>query len=90
MLCPKLEDITFYIESPDRLHLGELLSMAEERTLRGARLSGITVVSPETLPPTELFQLREHVSHVEYKFDDAIPAWDALPEIEGQFMSTYD
>ena len=81
VLCPKLEVITFYIERPDRRHLDELLSMAEERALRGAKLSGITIVSQRTLLPTELFQLRKHVSHVEYKLDRALPAWDAHPEL---------
>ena len=89
VLCHKLEEITFYIERSDQLRLDELLSMAKERALRGAKLSGITVVSQEKLLQTGwlyrlrktwwLFRLRKHVSHVEYKVDDAVPAWDALP-----------
>ena len=83
VLCPKLEKITLYIERSRQLRIDELLSMAEERALRGAKLSGITIVSSETLLPTELFRLQEHVSHVEYKLDDEVPAWDALPGTKG-------
>ena len=80
VLCPKLEEITLYIKLPDQFHINELLSMAEERSLRGAKLAGITIVSMDGLaPPMEVFQLRKHVSRVECKFDDTLPAWDTLP-----------
>ena len=80
LLCPKLEEIVLYVERPDQFYINELLSMAEERASRGAKLSGMTIVSMDALAPTkEVFQLRKHVSRVEYKFDDAPPAWDALP-----------
>ena len=80
VLCPKLEEIILYIERSDRLYVEQLMSMAEERALRGAKLPAITIVSTESLAPTkEVFQLRKHVSRVEYKFDDAPPAWDTLP-----------
>ena len=79
VLCPKLKKVAFYIDRPDQLRIDELLSMAEERALRGAKLSGITIVGSDTLLPTKLSQLQKHVSHVEYKLDDAYPAWDALP-----------
>jgi len=80
MLCPKLEEIVLYIERPDQFHVDELLSMVEERASGGVKLSTITIVSTEALAPTkEVFQLRNHVSRVEYKFDDAPPEWDTLP-----------
>jgi len=80
VLCPKLEEIVFYIEHSDHLRIKELLSMAEERASRGSKLPAITIVSAGALAPTkEVFQLRKHVSRVECKFDDASPAWDALP-----------
>ena len=83
VLCPKLEDIIFYIKHPDQLHLDELLSMAEGRASSGVRLAGITIVSTEALAPIkEVFQLRKHASRVEYKFDNAPPAWDALPTMQ--------
>ena len=86
VLFPKLEGITFHIERSDLLRLDEflsILSMAEERALRGAKLSGITIVSSGALLTTELFRLRKHVSHVEYKFYGTVPAWDALPGTKG-------
>jgi len=80
ILCPKLEEIILYIERPDQFHVDELLSMAEERASGGVKLSAITIVSTEALAPTkEVFQLRKHVSRVEYKFDDVPPEWDTLP-----------
>ena len=83
VLCPKLKEIILHINCPDQLHFGELLSMTEGRALRGAKLSGVTIVSTETLVPTnQVFQLRKHVSRVEYEFGDAPPAWDTLPVMQ--------
>ncbi|KAF9780873.1 hypothetical protein BJ322DRAFT_287211 [Thelephora terrestris] len=80
LLCPKLEEITLYIKDPDDLRVDELLGMVKGRASRDAKLSVIMVVSTGTLAPTkDVFQLRKHVSHVECKFDDALPEWDALP-----------
>ena len=54
--------------------------MAEERASRDAKLSSITIVGlDELVPGTEVFQLREHVGHVEYRVDDALPDWDTIP-----------
>jgi len=81
MPCPKLEEIILYVECSNQLYVKELMTMAEERVSRGAKLPVITIVSTEELAPTkEVFQLRKRVSCVEYKFDDAPPEWDALPE----------
>ena len=80
VLCPKLEEIILYIKYLDQFYINELLSMAKERALRGTKLPAITVVSTGVLAPNkEVFQLRKHVSRVEYKFDDAPPEWDSLP-----------
>ena len=80
ILCPRLEEITLYINRPDGFYVDELLSMVEERALMDAGLSAITIVSTEALTPSmEVFQLRKYVSRVEYKFDNAPPAWDTLP-----------
>lgn len=80
VLCPKLEEITLYIDHSYKFHINELLSMAEERALRDAKFSAITIVSTDALTPLmEVFELRKHVSRVEYKFDNAPPAWDTLP-----------
>jgi len=80
VLCPKLEEIILYIKHFDQFQIDELLKMAEGRASRGAKLTAITIVSTDALAPTkEVFQLRKHVLRVEYKFDDALPEWDALP-----------
>ena len=79
VLCPKLEDITLYINHPDEFHIDELLKMAEGRASRGAKLSTITIVSTDALAPTrKVFLLRKHVDYVEYKFDDELPEWDTV------------
>ena len=79
VLCPKLEELVIYNKRPDQFHLDELLSMAEERALRGVKLLGITIVRTDVLASTEeVLQLRKHVSRAEHKSGNA-PAWDALP-----------
>ena len=83
VLCPKLEDIILYVNLSGGVHIDELLSMTEERASRGAKLSTITIVSTCALTPTmEVFRLRNHVSRVEYKFDNAPPAWDGHAQFE--------
>jgi len=80
MPCPRLEEIILYIQRPDQLHVNELLGMVEERASGGVKLLAITIVSTEAFAPTkEVFQLRKHVSRLEYRFDDAPPKWDTLP-----------
>ena len=80
VLCPRLEEIIFYVNNTGQSHIDELLNMVEGRASRGAKLSVITIVSGDALVPTKkVFQLRKHVSRVEYKFDDALPEWDTLP-----------
>lgn len=82
VLCQKLEEIILHIRKPDQFRINDLLRMAEERALRGAKLSAILIVSLDVaFVPTEeaVFQLRKHVSRVEHKFDDVLPEWDTLP-----------
>ena len=80
VLCPRLEEIVFYINRQDPLHVDELVDMAKERALGGAELPAITVVSVDAVAPKQdVFWLKKHVSRVEYKFDGVDPAWDALP-----------
>lgn len=79
--CPELEEIFLYVEEKDWFCFSELLEMARERASRGAKLSVITIVSPqELLPAKEVFKLRAHVSYVEYRLDDTMPGWDTLPD----------
>ena len=80
VLCPRLEEIVFYIDRQDPSHVDELVDMAKERALRGAKLPAITVVSVDAVAPKQhVFWLKKHVSRVGYKFDGVDPAWDALP-----------
>lgn len=81
VLCPELEEIVLYINDPKEVHINQLLKMAKMRASRRAKLSAvtITVVNGVTTRPEEVFQLREHVSRVEYRMDVTLPQWDALP-----------
>ena len=82
VLCPKLEEIVLYTKSPKEVHIDQLLKMAEGRASRGAKLVAITITVVDAMPtlrPKEVFKLREYVSHVEYKLEDTLPRWDALP-----------
>jgi len=81
VLCPNLEELVLYIKLRDQFHIGELVSMAKKRASRGAKLSSITIVGlGELAPGKEVFKLREHVTHVEYRVDDAPPDWDDLSD----------
>ena len=77
-LCPRLEEIIFYIGCRDLLHVDELINMAEERASRGAKLSAIKIFNTD-LAEEVLYPLREHVSHVEHESYDKPPDWDTIP-----------
>ena len=79
VLCPKLEGITLYTDHLWKFHVNELLSMAEERASRDAKLSTITILSMDTLaPPMEVLELGKHVSRVECKVENTQPTRDTL------------
>lgn len=81
VLCPKLEELTLYIEDRNVFHVPELVSMVQERALRGAELRSITIVGlGELLSGKEVFKLRDHVARVEYRFEEVPPKWDDVPE----------
>jgi hypothetical protein len=79
LVFPKLEELSVYIKSRECLYSGELLEMAEERASRGAKLKAVTIVCFQEIqvPAKEVFKLRAHVSHVEYRLDDVLPMWDS-------------
>ena len=79
VLCPRLEEIIFYIGIRDLLHVDELMNMAEERASRGAKLSTIKIFGTD-LEEEVLYLLREHVSHVDHESYDEPPDWDTLPD----------
>ena len=80
IVCPQLEELFLYIKKKEWFCVGELLEMAEERASKGAKLDTITITSEEAFLPTrKVLELRNHVSHVDYKLDHVIPKWDAIP-----------
>ena len=80
VLCPNLEELVLYVESQEWFRIKYLLGMTKERASRGVKLSSITIVGLEELAPAEgMFGLREHVTRVDYRVDDAPPDWDELP-----------
>ena len=80
IVCPQLEELFLYIKKKEWFCIGELLEMAEERASKGAKLDTITITSEEAFLPTrKVLELRNHVSHVDYKLDHVIPKWDAIP-----------
>ena len=69
-----LEEIIAYIESWDQFHIKHLLSMAKRRDSSGVKLSSITIIGlGELISGKEVFKLREHVTRVDCKVDDAPP-----------------
>jgi len=79
-LCPKLKELVLYVESQDKFYIDHLVSMAKNRALGGAKLSSIIIVDlGELTPDEEVFELREYVTHVECRVEDAPPTWDSIP-----------
>ena len=79
-MCPRLEDLTLYVEKRDGFNIPELESMVKERASKGAKLRSITIVGlDELVSGKEVFRLREHVAHVEYRFEAEPPKWDSVP-----------
>jgi hypothetical protein len=79
-----LEELTLYVEVRKEFYILELMEMAKERALRGAKLRLITVVGlGELVSGKEVFKLREHVTHVEYRFEESAPKWHSILDDEG-------
>ena len=80
VICPKLKDLVLYTKEWNGFHIPEMLSMAEERASRDAKLSSVTIVGlGELVPGKEAFKLRKYVGRVDYRVDDAPPDWDDNP-----------
>ena len=61
--------------------------MTKERASGGVKLSSITIVGLGELAPAEgIFELREHVTRVDYRVDNAPPDWDDLPSGETEYV----
>ena len=83
VLCSKLEELTLYVEDRNAFHIPELASMAKQRASKGAKLRSIAIVGLDQLVSgKEVFKLRDHVGHVEYRFEEVPPKWDSVPEGE--------
>ena len=79
--CPDLEELALCVGSRDQFLIKYLLGMAKERASRGVKLSSITIVGlGELVPGKEVFKLREHVTRVDYRVDNAPPNLDHLHE----------
>ena len=79
-ICPNLEEFVLYIRSLDQFHTNHLINMAKIRVSKRAKLSSVAIVGlGELAPAKDVLKLREYVSHVEYRIDDELPAWDSLP-----------
>jgi hypothetical protein len=77
LLCPKLEELVLYVEARSAFNIPDLMHMAKERALKGAKLPSITIVGlGELVPGKEVFKLREHVARVEYRVGEVPPKWD--------------
>jgi len=81
ILCPNLEELVLYVKKQSDFNLPELMSMAEGRALGGRKLQSITIVGlGDLVPGKEVFKLKEHVGHVDYKFREEPPKWDSIYE----------
>ena len=79
LLCPRLEDLTFYIKRWSLLDVEELIRMVGNRTSRGAKLSSIVIVGLHRLSPRDgVLKLGEYVTHMEYRVGDTPPDWDDI------------
>jgi hypothetical protein len=77
--CLHLEELVLYVETRNAFNIPELINMAKERALKGAKLRSVTIVGlDELVSGKEVFKLREHVEHVEYRFEEESPEWDAI------------
>ena len=80
-ICPNLEELILYVKTRNGFQIPELMRMAKERASRGAKLRSITIVGlGDLLPGKEVFKLREHVTHVEYRVGENAPKWDSVPD----------
>ena len=80
ILCPGLKELVLYVDKQIVSDISRLMDMTRERALRGAKLRSITIVGVgEILPGREVFQLKEHVEHVEYRVEENPPSWDSIP-----------
>jgi len=84
--CFNMEGLVLYIQDWSLLHFECLIRMANNRALRGAKLSSITIYLDGGGPTEEVFKLREYVTHVVFKVgvgECNPPVWDDIPGESG-------
>ena len=80
-LCFSMEGLVLYIEFLSLFHGKYLVTMAESRASRGAKLQSIAIVGRGGLVPEgEVLRLKEHVVHVKSGVCDTLPPWDDIPD----------
>ena len=84
VLCSNLKKLVLYVKHWSLASAILLIRMAKNRASRGAKFSSITVIEVGDPALGELLsRLKEHVTHVEHRSDDARPAWDDVPGESG-------
>jgi hypothetical protein len=84
VLCFNLEELVLYPQDRSLFDVEHLIRMVKNRTSRGAILSSITLVDISgNWQEEEMFRLREHVTHVEYRVGGVMPHWDDTPNGSG-------
>ena len=80
VLCPKMEKLVLFVDSPSQICVWRLVRMAKNRASRGAKLSLVKVVDLGDLKlGRKVSGLSKHVMGVKYRVGGMLPAWDAVP-----------
>ena len=84
ILCPKLEELILYVGHKETVNPLELVNMAKERSLRGAKLHSIVLASlGKILWEWVVPRLEEHVVRVKRRTWENAPDWDSIPNDSG-------
>jgi hypothetical protein len=85
VLCSNIEELVLYFQDRSLLDVEHLIRMAKNRASRGAKLPSVTLVDMSSNGlKEEILELREHVTHVEYRVGDALPLWDDISSGSGR------
>ena len=81
VLCPNMEQLVVYTWTLDRLQLNLLINMTKNRASRGAKLSSIMIANlGGRKQRKDVFKLKDHVTHMEYRVGGAPPDWDDVAD----------
>lgn len=77
ILCLNMEELVICSLHLSLFRFQHIVRMAKIRAFRGAKLSSITFIDTGGhWPRKEVSKLREHVTHLEHRVSDKLPAWD--------------